>query len=58
MRYIVAAASPTASNFKTLLIVSGVFLVAGFLFLAEAVMAILFEWCVLPGSRQLTPGRA
>lgn len=45
MRYLVAEAKPTASNFKVLLIISGVFVVAGFFFLVEAVMVTVFEWC-------------
>lgn len=50
MRYYVASASPTAANFKALLIASGVLVVAGFLFLVEALLALLFQFfCCMRG---------
>lgn len=46
VRYEVAKTPTKASNFQALLIASGVLLVAGFLFLAEAVLMLLYEWLV------------
>ncbi|MDU4205821.1 MAG: hypothetical protein E7H89_11935 [Cutibacterium acnes] len=46
VRYEVAKTPTRASNFQALLIASGVLLVAGFLFLAEAVLMLLYEWSV------------
>lgn len=43
-RYFVAATKPTASSFQALLIASGVLLVAGFLFIVEAIMQLLWDW--------------
>lgn len=46
VRHEVAKTPPDASSFQVLLIASGVLLVAGFLFLAEAVLMLMFEWSV------------
>ncbi|BEI92623.1 uncharacterized protein CcaverHIS019_0502510 [Cutaneotrichosporon cavernicola] len=49
-RWLLSDASPNDSSFKILLIVAGIFVVAGFLFIVEAVMALLFEWhCTMRG---------
>ncbi|WOO84072.1 uncharacterized protein LOC62_05G007595 [Vanrija pseudolonga] len=43
-RYFVATTKPTASSFQAILIASGVLLVAGFLFIVEAIMQLLWDW--------------
>ncbi|CAK9781990.1 hypothetical protein CC85DRAFT_289254 [Cutaneotrichosporon oleaginosum] len=48
VRWLLADASPSDDSYKILLIIAGVFVVAGFLFLVEAVLSLLFEWfCIL-----------
>jgi len=50
VRSVVATTPVSSSNFMALLIANGVLTVAGFLFLAEAVLALLFQYmCALRG---------
>ena len=51
VRHEVAAAHPSDKNFMALLIASGVLVVAGFLFLAEAVLTLMFDWSVKTWAR-------
>ncbi|KAL1406622.1 hypothetical protein Q8F55_008328 [Vanrija albida] len=44
VRYLVTRAHPTDSDYKTLLIVAGVLVVAGFLFYCEAILELLVVW--------------